>query len=87
VTNNLKEVVKEAKEHFIVNGETYICWNSERGYFYCNSKDLQTINIRDSFRCLNPLVIGHWDHALTTINKEGKIFRTGIKYYELNKIH
>ena len=87
MNNNFNQVVEEAKEYFIVNmEETFVCWNDERGYFYCNGKTLAIVNVRDNDKRLNPKVMGSWNYSLTTFSQEGKAFRTGQKYYELRKV-
>lgn len=83
---NFNKVKEEAKDYFFVNREeTFVCWNDERGYFYCNGKTLAVVNVRDAEKGLNPKVMGSWDYTLTTFGINGKAFRSGQKYYEMNK--
>lgn len=75
---NYRKVKKEAYEHFLVNGETYICKNDEISYFYCDKKDLQEINLRDLKEKLNPKVIGCWHE--NTLLKGIKLAPSYSKY-------
>lgn len=86
MNKNFNQVKEEAGDYFFVNREeTFVCWNDEQGYFYCNGKTLAIVNVRDQEKGLNPKVMGSWDYALTIHNNEGKTFRSGQKYYELRK--
>ena len=62
--NTLKNVINEAKLHFLANGRTgdVMVVKNDNGVYYCESSSLRQLHLRDSENGLNPVVCGNWSN-------------------------